>query len=43
MDAKISLTNKTFSVPNLANPFVFEHVTPEEVHYQLNQLNFRIV
>ena len=43
MDAKISLTSKTFSVPNLANPFVYEYVTPEEVHYQLNQLNFRIV
>ena len=32
-----------YSVLNLANPFVYEHVTPEKVHYQLNQLNFRIV
>ena len=41
MDAKISQTNKTFPVSNLANSFVYKHITPTEVYFQLNQLNFR--
>ena len=41
MDAKISQTNKAFPVPNLANSFVYEHITPEEAYFHLNQLNFR--
>ena len=41
MDAKISHTNKIFPVPNLANSSVYEHITSEEVYFQLNQLNFR--
>ena len=41
MDPKISQTYKTFPVPNLANSFIYEHIAPEEVCFQLNQLNFR--
>ena len=41
MDAKILQANKTFPIPNLANSFVYEHITPEEVYFQLNHLNFR--
>ena len=43
MDAKILQTNKTFSDLNLANSLVYVQVTPEEVYFQLNPINFRII